>query len=585
MSIKVVINNDEIELNEEFLLRNYYNFLFYNIEGKKPTNKKPELNTEYLKISDLRNAINRSANLRLESIITEKEYVDLLKEPFDKLMTDVSISKKLFRPTKTKSLGTEKGIPKPILELINDKPLEELLDDDFIRSIMLVQRDTTENAPKKEKELVGKVLEGLGDDTYLINYIKKNSTARFNDGKLTTFTFDESINDKGEKRKKLEETIGLKNRKIVATAKGSGKKQPFAIGTQVKKDKFQYDGEEIDDSFYTDKVKLIISNEDFDNITEVYDWFVGDSFDFAMEDEVLLPLHAALEKEKGKNKEKAIRDIKTGDEESKRMSRIEETYKELSYDDWEEENKDKITEVKKAYTSLLIKFIIEEFGYSEAALERKRDAEIDTANKEHQDAIKDVDVKSKTFQERAEQHGIRTSAIEGKYKKEIDNAKKISKPLGDLKKMPLEDARNIIERFFGESSDESVSIIRDAGHTDSEGNASSLGKILEEAKQDGNTVDNATIKEIYHWTKKKLGNPINNLYNIYQLKLNMNRKKGELILHSQFNVSKGEAMQTGRSRTVKETSEGKIPQGLQTKFNTMINKFRKNVRVIKRALR
>ena len=31
------------------------------------------------------------------------------------------------------------------------------------------------------------------------------------------------------------------------------KKQPFAIGTQVKKDKFEYDGEEIDDSFYTDK--------------------------------------------------------------------------------------------------------------------------------------------------------------------------------------------------------------------------------------------------------------------------------------------------------------------------------------------
>ena len=139
--------------------------------------------------------------------------------------------------------------------------------------------------------------------------------------------------------------------------------------------------------------------------------------------------------------------------------------------------------------------------------------------------------------------------------------------------------------FLGESSDESVSIIRDAGHTDSEGNASSLGKILEEAKQDGNTVDKATIKEIHHWTKKKLGNPINDLYNIYQLKLNMNKKKGELILHSQFNVSKGESMQTGRSRTVKETSEGKVPQGLQTKFNTMINKFRKNVRVIKRALR
>ena len=152
VSIKVVINNDEIELNEEFLLRNYYNFLFYNIEGKKPTNKKPELNTEYLKISELRNAINRSANLRLESIITEKEYVDLLKEPFDKLMTDPSISKKQFRPTKTKSLGTEKGIPKPILDLIKDKPLEELLNDDFIRSIMLVQRDTTENAPKKRKK-------------------------------------------------------------------------------------------------------------------------------------------------------------------------------------------------------------------------------------------------------------------------------------------------------------------------------------------------------------------------------------------------------------------------------------------------
>jgi len=583
VSIKVVINNDEIELNEEFLLRNYYNFLFYNIEGKKPTNKKPELNTEYLKISELRNAINRSANLRLESIINEKEYVDLLKEPFDKLMTETSISKQLFRPTKTKSLGTEKGIPKPILDLIKDKPLEELLNDDFIRSIMLVQRDTTENAPKKEKELVGKVLEGLGNDDYLIDYIKKNSTAKFNKGRLTTFTFDESINDKGEKRKKLEETIGLKNRKIVATAKGAGKKQPFAIGTQVKKDKFEYDGEEIDDSFYTDKVKLIISNEDFDNIKEVYDWFVGDSFDFAMQDEVLMPLHAKLQKENKKKKEKAKRDIKTEDEESKRMYAIEETYKELSYDDWEEENKDKITEVKKAYTSLLIKFIIEKFGYSEAALKRKRDAEIDTANEQHINNVKNA--KGKELQEKAKEHSATISAIEGKYKKEIDNAKKISKPLGDLKRMSLEDARNIIERFFGESSDESVSIIRDAGHTDSEGNASSLGKILEEAKQDGDTVDKATIKEIYHWTKKKLGNPINDLYNIYQLKLNMNKKKGELILHSQFNVSKGESMQTGRSRTVKETSEGKVPQGLQTKFNTMINKFRKNVRVIKRTLR
>ena len=30
------------------------------------------------------------------------------------------------------------------------------------------------------------------------------------------------------------------------------------------------------------------------------------------------------------------------------MYAIEETYKELSYDDWEEENKDKITEVKKS---------------------------------------------------------------------------------------------------------------------------------------------------------------------------------------------------------------------------------------------
>ena len=52
-------------------------------------------------------------------------------------------------------------------------------------------------------------------------------------------------------------------------------------------------------------------------------------------------------KENKKKKEKAKRDIKTEDEESKRMYAIEETYKELSYDDWEEENKDKITEVKK----------------------------------------------------------------------------------------------------------------------------------------------------------------------------------------------------------------------------------------------
>ena len=36
-------------------------------------------------------------------------------------------------------------------------------------------------------------------------------------------------------------------------------------------------------------------------LKEVYDWFVGDSFfDFAMQDEVLMPLHAKLQKRKQK---------------------------------------------------------------------------------------------------------------------------------------------------------------------------------------------------------------------------------------------------------------------------------------------
>ena len=41
--------------------------------------------------------------------------------------------------------------------------------------------------------------------------------------------------------------------------------------------------------------------------------------------------------------------------------------------------------------------------------------------------------KGKELQEKAKEHSATISAIEDKYKKEIDNAKKISKPLGDLK--------------------------------------------------------------------------------------------------------------------------------------------------------
>ena len=115
-----------------------------------------------------------------------------------------------------------------------------------------------------------------------------------------------------------------------------------------------------------------------------------------------------------------------------------------------------------------------------------------------------------------------------------------------------------------------------------------LGTLFDDATKEGNTVDDKTLKELLHWLDIKLQNPINDLTQINKITFNVDRSKWEVMNYRKFNQGMKALLRTGRSRSKKVSSDEdnpRVPVNLLGKFNTMINKFRKNVRVIKRALR
>tara|TARA_A100000172_G_scaffold80388_2_gene69808 strand:+ start:3681 stop:5468 length:1788 start_codon:yes stop_codon:yes gene_type:complete len=578
-------DKNTLKVNRNFLLRNYYNFLFYNIENKKPTSGSPDLNGEYLKISNLVKP-PVSLNQELADAETKEKYLKLLKETFDELMTDASVSKKQIKPRNIGEDTTAKGgMPSIFVTLIQDEPLNKLLDDAFITKIQPIQRemqrDITQEgegkdrkivvseeqpmgATPKEKEILSELSKGLGSDNEIFEYFKSATKAYFDGSELLSIVFDEALLD--VKEKKLKELVGIRDTTGSATAKGTGVKTAYG-SISKKKTKKETFGLMEEDDLDTQNVEQIKMNTDYgliESIQEALAYFNGGAFKGNMEETFLEPLHKKIEEKKKKKKEK-----ETQKASEKEITEINNKYPEQTYDSWARENSDKINEFIKASQSVVVTTMIRKLGFSVAKLKTKRE-----------EKIKEIDNnKDKSKEEKLQEEYLKINS-------QIDKVK----PLRQLKLMTSLESTEIIDSFYQDMLEEYTEqkVIRDVEYIRADGKKGTLGTLFDDATKEGNTVDDNTLKELLHWLDIKLQNPINDLTQINKITFNVARSKWEVMNYRKFNQGMKALLRTGRSRSKKVSSDEdnpRVPVNLLGKFNTMINKFRKNVRVIKRALR
>jgi len=492
----------------------------------------------------LRDLIGNSRNTALFTQEQKESYRKFLRDTFELLLTDASKSGKILK---------DSGIPTEIKPFIENQPLEKLLDDDFIQSISPVyEKDEQVGADGGERrKKLDKVAEGFGDEED--EYIKGLITKKGNIVEL-----DESIVDRPlNKRKKLIESgIGvrseLKENRQVANGK-MGVKKTTTI---------ELDDEEIS---FSSQDKVILKNLD----KFFTDWFEGlettKDKDIDIKDKkapsVFLEYQEALDTIADSIKEDYLAPLYQkykksidGDEEEL----LGEDTDAMSYPEWAEKN-----EVNDAMQNIVLYIkhktfaALQKQGISNAKLKAKAESE------------KGADAKVLAFKK------LNDFIVFTKYKNKTK--------LDDFKSELLDEIVSIEGIRIGDKIVEYSSAF-----VGKDGEETNWGEILRGVKtSDADLPDNVKDEIVHYVTNVINGDPFNDLLSFYKLRFDFGKKEWRLTLIVRINPTKGEELTAtrGKLRFPKASEAGTIPNNLLTIFNSLVNLFRKNVRVTKRALR
>ena len=543
-SFTIILDDGKRQIiNEKFLLDNFFNFLFYRSQGATSTREQINGEKKYFRVRYLRDLIGNSKNTALFTQAQKESYRKFLKDTFELLLTDVSKSSKRLK---------DSGIPPEIKPFIENEPLEKLLDDDFIQSISPVyEKDEQVGVDGGERRRkLDKVAEGFGNDAD--EYIKGLITKSGN-----IIELDESIVDRPlNKRKKLIESgIGVrsefKENRQVANGKMGVKKT-----TRV-----EVDGEEIT---LSSEEKVILRNLDkffkewFDGLEIIKD----EDIDLSDKDapSVFLEYEEALDEIGESIKEDYLTPLYQKYKKSI-SGDIEEQFGEdtdsMSYSEWAEKN-----EVNSAMQNIVLYIkhktfaTLQKQGISNAKLKEKTKVEDETA-------------KALAFKK------LNDFIIFTKYKNKTN--------LNDFKSELLDEIVNIEGIKIGDKIVEYSSVFKGKDGTDT-----NWGEILRGVKTSDADLPENVKDEIVHYVTNILnGDPFNDLLSFYKLRFDMGKKEWRLIMILRINPTKGEEItaKRGQLKFPKAKEIGTIPNNLLTMFNSLVNLFRKNVRVTKRALR
>ena len=544
-SFSIILDDGKRQIiNEKFLLDNFFNFLFYRSQGATSTKEQINGEKKYFRVRYLRDLIGNSKNTALFTQAQKESYRKFLKDTFELLLTDVSKSSKRLK---------DSGIPSEIKPFIENQPLEKLLDDNFIQSISPVyEKDEQVGADGGERRRkLDKIAEGFGndEDEYIKGLITKNGNI---------IELDESIVDRSlNKRKKLIESgIGvrseLKENREVANGKMGVKKT-----TTV-----ELDDEEIS---FSSQDKVILKN--LDKFFE--DWFKGleitkdedidltdkkapsifleyqkalDNIADSIKEDYLAPLYQKYKKSIDGNEEELLGEDTDA----------------MSYSEWSEKN-----EVDNAMQNIVLYIkhktftALQKKGISSAKLKAKTKSEDDTT-------------KQLAFKKLIDFTNFRTN-----YKNKTK--------LDDFKSELLDEIVGIEGIKIGDKIVEYSSAF-----IGKDGQETNWGEILRGVKTSDTDLPENVKDEIVHYVTNIInGNPFNDLLSFYKLRFDLGKKEWRLTLIVKINPTKGEEItaKRGQLKFPKADEIGTIPNNLLTMFNSLVNLFRKNVRVTKRALR
>ena len=564
-SFSIILNDGKRQtIDQKFLLDNFFNFLFYRSQGATSTKEKINGEKKYFRVRYLRDLIGNSKNTALFTQEQKESYRKLLRDTFELLLTDVSKSGKRLK---------DSGIPPEIKPFIENEPLEKLLDDDFIQSISPVyEKDEQVGVDGGERRRkLDKVAEGFGndEDEYIKNLITK---------KGNIIELDESIVDRPlNKRKKLIESgIGVRSEKKedrkVATGKMGVKKSKVieVDGEQVsseekavlrKLDKFFK--EWFDDLEMLDDKDFIMPTGDNKNPNPSYFAQYEEALDEigeAIKEDYLAPLYQKYKKSIDGNKEE----------------QLGEDTDAMSYSEWAEKN-----EVNSAMQNIVLYIkrktflALQKKGISEAKLEKNEK----TKQKDLTNASKGKD------KEDLEKSPEYLAFIIANIKlKDFRNFKRYNSEtsIGELKSELLDE----ISELEGLKREKTVEY--SLKFTGKDGQETNWGEVLRGVKTSDADLPEDVKDEIVHYVTNIInGNPFNDLLNFYKLKFDIGENEWRLDLITKINPTKGEEItaKRGELKFPKVGQIGTIPNNLLTMFNSLVNLFRKNVRVAKRALR
>jgi len=531
-------------IDQKFLLDNFFNFLFYRSQGATSTKEKINGEKKYFRARYLRDLIGNSRNTALFTQEQKESYRKFLRDTFELLLTDTSKSSKRLK---------DSGIPPEIKPFIENEPLKKLLDDDFIQSISPVyEKDEQVGVDGGERRRkLDKVAEGFGNDED--KYIKGLITKKGN-----IIELDESIVDRPlNKRKKLIESgIGvrseLKENRQVANGK-MGVKKTTTI---------ELDDEEVS---FSSQDKIILKNLD----KFFTGWFEGLEItkdkDIDIKDKnapsVFLEYQEALDEIANSIKEDYLAPLYQmykksidGDEEEL----LGEDTDAMSYTEWAEKN-----EVNDAMQNIVLYIKHKTF----AALQKQG---ISSAKLKEKTKVEDATAKKLAFKKLIDFQSFRTN-----YKNKTI--------LDDFKSELLDEIVSIEGIKIGDKIVEYSSVF-----IGKDGQETNWGEILRGVKTSDADLPENVKDEIVHYVTNILnGDPFNDLLSFYKLKFDFGKKEWRLTLIVRINPTKGEEItaKRGQLKFPKAKEIGTIPNNLLTMFNSLVNLFRKNVRVTKRALR
>jgi len=600
-------------INRKFLLDNFFNFLFYREQKAEATKNKIEEGSKdkYFRNRELKEFLTRAKNTGRFTREEKKKYRNFLKDTLEELLKDKTLSKRRIKNS---------GIPADIKEFIQDEPLEKLLDDNFIFKITPIQRKLSSEGevprgsmPKAERERLQLLADGLGDD--LEKYVLEG--LKFAPNKIT---FDGSlISGNLNKKERLDKVVGVFNQDDPKKDKRTGKFFNFFTGNiasgQVESKTIQSDvsdEDEIDENEALTEINAILKKQmqglkllspsqiDLENpvsrenniYSEYLDALEEDDFTIMIEDEFLMPLHTRLivkKKEEFKEELKTLQRMSDDDitsEQRDRMRTLEDLVdKSQKYEEWKDEHSVEI--------EVFIKNVRQYFGsminglFNMSKLEQEWDESSGPLQAKNPDGTpipyKEIPEEDK------EKYHLAKHKFEGiKY-----HLSKIKLPKGSGA-IIKERIAEFIDTF--DDIQERITTLYKDGHTGIDGNDTTLGKIFAKVKGSMEVSDGERkyivsdddkryiAKEIINWNKQKLGDILNDLDKVVQITFDLNKKKVSAAVVKRYNVTMGQRLATS-SKTNFSTSETTIPLPLLTRFNSMINLFRANLRRAKRTLR